>query len=140
MRTISTVKRLFANEKTRYVLVGGANTLMGYTLFTVVQFTLGKYIGLLGSLYIAHFLASLIAFVNYKKFVFGAFGSAVKDFFRFQSVYVVPLLINTFLLPLLVNYFHWNTYLAQGILTVILAVVLYFAHKYFSFARPKKLT
>lgn len=126
---------MFVNEKFRYLIVGGINTLLGFGLFSVCQLLFGKSIGYLGSLYLAQLIASIVAFVNYKKTVFNVRGNLILDFIRFQAVYVVPLLINTLLLPIFVQAFNWNVYLAQGFTTLILAVGLYFAHKYFSFRR-----
>lgn len=128
-------KVLLRNEKLRYLVVGGLNTVLGFGLFSVCQFFFGKSIGYLGSLYLAQLIASVIAFVNYKKAVFNAKGNIFLDFVRFQSVYLVPLLINTLLLPLFVQAFHWNVYFAQAVATFILSIGLYFGHKHFSFRR-----
>ena len=120
-------------ELGRFLVTGVANTVVGYGMFVVVQFALGRYITYIGSLLVAHLLASLIAFVLYRRFVFRASGKIIQQFWRFQTVYIVPLGVNIVLLPTLVHAFSLNVYMAQAGATVLIAAGSYFAHKYFSF-------
>lgn len=128
--------KYLSQEKIRFLLVGGFNTAFGYLLFASIQFTIGKSITFFGSLYLSHAIGSSIAFVLYRRFVFPVQGQLLKDFLKFQSVYLVPLISNTFLLPAIILIFNLNAYVAQAISMVILTVVSYFGHKYFSFNRP----
>ncbi|GAA4060559.1 hypothetical protein GCM10023065_08250 [Microbacterium laevaniformans] len=123
-------------ELGRFLITGLTNTVVGYVLFAGVQYLLGRYVTYIGSLLIAHLLSSLIAFVLYRKYVFRASGGVVGQFARFQTVYIVPLCVNILLLPVLVQLFAVNVYLAQACSTVVIAIGSYFAHKYFSF-RPR---
>ena len=120
-------------EIARCLVTGVSNTVIGYGLFAAVQYLIGHYVTYVGSLLIAHLLSSIIAFVLYRRFVFRASGSVLGQFWRFQTVYIVPLGINILLLPTLVQVFSVNVYLAQACSTVLIAIGSYFAHKYFSF-------
>lgn len=120
-------------ELGRFLVTGATNTIIGYLLFVAVQFLIGKQVTYIGSLLIAHLLASLVAFVLYRKFVFRASGNVIGQFLRFQTVYIVPLMVNVLLLPTLVVAFSLNVYLAQAVASVTIAAGSYFAHKYFSF-------
>lgn len=133
----SKIKTITGTEKFKFLLTGGFNTVIGFLVFSGVQFTLGKYITYIGSLYVSHMLTSTVAFFIYRKYVFVVEGQILKDYWRFQTVYIAPLLANTFLLPAIVVSTHVNVYLAQGITTLVLTVVSYLGHKYFSFHRPK---
>lgn len=132
------LKKIVENEKARFLITGGFNTVFGYLVFVVIQWSIGRYITYIGSLYLSHLVASSLAFYIYRKFVFQVHGHIIRDFLRFQTVYVVPLVANTFLLPVIIISSHLNVYLAQAIATFILVLISYFGHKYFSFRRPKQ--
>lgn len=126
------------DEKTLFLMVGGFNTAFGFSAFVVIQFLWGKTIGYLGSLYAAHVVASIVAFILYRKIVFKVKGQWITDFVRFQGVYIVPLLANTIALPILVSYFHWNVYAAQASMVVVITVFSYLGHKFVSFRRKSE--
>ncbi|MBK5237540.1 MAG: GtrA family protein [Actinomycetales bacterium] len=127
--------RFIRDERVRFLAVGGFNTAFGFTMFVVFQASVGHVVGYVGSLYLAHIVASCVAFILYRRVVFDVRGAIFLDFVRFQGVYVVPLLANTLALPLLVSLWGWNVYAAQGIMVVFLTVISYLGHKFFSFRR-----
>lgn len=131
----TSIKQLLNNDKIRYLIVGGFNTVFGFSTFAIIQFSIGSSITYIGSLYLSHLIASIVAFNLYRRFVFPVKGNTIRDFLKFQVVYIVPLLVNTFLLPLFVSLLHWNVYIAQAITTVILTISSYLGHKFFSFRR-----
>ena len=132
--------KLLAEERVRFLIVGGVNTLLGYGLFVAFEVTLGRYIGYLGSLYASYAIAIVVAFVLHRRFTFrvSGTGSVMVDFLRFVSVHVVALLINTAALPLLVEVFGLPPIVAQAIVVVVTTLVSYFGHKFFSFRRGTK--
>lgn len=138
-RTARAIRALLCDEKVRFVIVGGINTALGYSLFVVFELTMGNRIGYLGSLYLSYALASIVAFILHRRFTFRAMesGSVIVDFLRFQSVYVVSLLVNTAALPLLVEVFRISPLVSQAIITVLTTLISYFGHKWFSFRRSK---
>ena len=121
----------------RFLISGGINTVIGYGLFALFELFLGKYIGYLGSLYVSYALATILAFYLHRRFTFRAStsGKVVVDFLRFQSVYVVSLLVNTAALPLLVEWFGLKPLVAQAVIVVITTAISYVGHKWFSFRR-----
>lgn len=133
------MKNLLGNEKFKFLITGVFNTAFGFLMFSLIQFSIGKYITYIGSLYLSHFLTSTLAFFIYRKFVFVVSGQLLKDYWRFQTVYIVPLLANTFLLPVIIVSTGINVYFAQAIATVVLTVISYLGHKYFSFQRTRPL-
>ncbi|MEO8263344.1 MAG: GtrA family protein [Pseudolysinimonas sp.] len=124
------------DQRVRFVLVGGVNTVVGYGLFSLTQFLIGGVISYFGSLLIAHLIASVLAFVLYRRWVFRVEGTVVVDFLRFQVVYLIPLAANLLALPLLVAVAGWNVYLAQAVIVVMSTIVSFVGHKFFSFRRP----
>jgi putative flippase GtrA len=140
---IKTIKRLLADERVRFVIVGGANTVIGYGLFAGLQLAFGHVIGYIGSLYIASVIATIIAFVLHRRFTFRVTGNVVQDFLRFASVYAISLAINTAVLPILVEVVHLDPLIAQAVTIVITTLLSYTGHKLFSFrrkAQPESLT
>jgi len=135
--TIPLHKRLLADERVRFLIVGGINTVVGYALFVAFELTLGGYIGYLGSLYASYVLATGLAFVLHRRFTFrvNGTGNVLLDFLRFASVYVVSLAINTVALPILIELAGMNSLAAQAIIVVVTTLVSYFGHKLFSFRR-----
>jgi putative flippase GtrA len=126
---------LLADQRVRFLIVGGINTVVGYGLFVLVQWLFGAVISYFASVLIAHLLASMLAFTLYRRWVFRAGGTVVVDFLRFQVVYLVPLAANLLALPILVAFAGLNVYVAQALIVVASTVVSFVGHKYFSFRR-----
>jgi putative flippase GtrA len=61
-------------------------------------------------------------------------GNVLRDFARFESVYLVAIAINALVLPLAVEA-GVNRILAQAVITVATTVLSYLGHRYFSFRR-----
>lgn len=133
-----TILRLLEDERVRFVLIGGVNTVVGYGLFAAFELSVGRVIGYLGSLYASYAIATLLAFYLHRRFTFRASksGRMLVDFVRFQSVYVVSLIVNTVALPVLVEWVKLNPLIAQGIIVMITTTISYAGHKWFSFRRP----
>jgi len=134
---VPVLRRLLADERARFVAVGGVNTVLAYGLFVLFEFTLGgRYLLSLG---LSYLFATLVAFVLHRRFTFAVSGRAgiVADFLRFESVYVVMLAANAALLPLLVEAAGWPSLLAQAAIVVLTTLVSYLGHKFFTFRRPR---
>ncbi len=126
---------LLRDERVRFVLVGVVNTVVAYALFVFFEFALG---GLyLASLALSYLFATLLAFALHRRFTFGVAGRAgiVADFARFESVYLVMLVINALLLPLLVEGAGVGPLVAQAVCVVVTTIASYLGHRYFSFRR-----
>ena len=133
-----TLRRLFQDERVRFLVVGGINTAFGYAVFAALYLAAGQQIGYLGSLYVSYVVGVSLAFVLHRRVTFRAHetgGNPVLDFLRFASVYVVSLAVNTIGLPLLVELGHLPALLAQAIMVVVTTTISYVGHKYFSFRR-----
>ena len=133
------VLSMLEHERMRFLMVGGINTLVGYGLFLLFDWLLGRYIGYLGSLYCSYLLATVFAFVLHRRFTFRATksGRVMIDFLRFQSVYIVTLIVNTIALPLLVQIAGLHPFVAQACVVVVATIISYLGHRHFSFRRPR---
>ena len=140
MRPARDVLRLargaLADERMRFLLVGGFNTALAYALFLGVELLSGgRYLLSLG---VSYLIATLVAFVLHRRLTFGVVGRdrIVADFLRFESVYVVMLAVNAGMLALLVTVAGWPSWSAQALSIVVTTILSYVGHRFFSFRRP----
>jgi len=129
--------RLWADQRIRFLIIGGINTAIGLAFFTLFEIAFGHYLGFLGtvSLVLSYAFAIPIAFLLHRKFVFRVRGNAWIDFGRFVLTNLLGMGLNLVLLPLIVVVTHIDTVIAQPIAQVIIVFVTYFIHKHFSFRR-----
>jgi putative flippase GtrA len=126
---------LLDDERFRFLLVGGWNTVFGYGIFVVLERTLGQATHYLLALLVAHVIATLVAFLGHRYITFRVKGSFFKDLVRFWSVYAGLLAVNAIMLPLLVEVGGVPVLLAQALFIVVTTLTSYAGHKYFSFRR-----
>lgn len=134
-RRAAAVPRLLADFRVRFLVVGAINTVCGYLVYAAVYWLLGSRVLPTICLVITHGLYSPVAFVLYRRYVFKVEGNLVKDFLRFQSVYVVSFAANVMLLWLTTSVLNWNPYVAQAIVLGALTICSYVGHRFFSFRR-----
>lgn len=128
----------------RYLLVGGFNTVFGYSLFVAFNYLLRRW-GVLGSeaaAVLSNLVAITVAFLAYKWFVFRTRGHYLREWLRCMSVYGSSMLFTLVALPpltLLLRHWIHRSQLASNLAAAILAIVTvaasYFGHKHFSFRR-----
>ena len=129
--------RLIKDQRVAFLLVGGFNTLMGYSLFVLFQHLIGRHIpaGYMVSLVCSYSVGVMIAFFMHRYLVFKVRGQFWLDFVRFVAVNTVGFGLNAVLLPVAVEVMGLQTFVAQGVVTLFVAVASYCGHKYFSFRR-----
>ena len=128
----------------RYLLVGGFNTLFGYSLFAILNFCLqgiGSYSYMLASL-LSNLIAITVAFLGYKWFVFKTKENYLKEWIRCVAVYSTGMLLTLAGLPILVPVLRRSMiqrpqsapYVAAAIMAVVTVIASFFGHKHISFA------
>jgi putative flippase GtrA len=120
-------------QKIRYLIIGGWNTIFGYGVFAALYFWLEGLIHYLIILSISYVLSITNAYIGYKLFVFKTRGNILREYFRFYIVYGVSFLFNLASLPLFIEILKLNMYVAQAIVTIITILGSYMLHKNFSF-------
>lgn len=134
-RGITTVAN---DQRFRFLVVGGINTLVGWSLFALFELLFGSRIGRFGylvSLVLSYAIGICVAFVLHRRFVFKVQGNTLVDFGRFVLTNLVGFGLNALILPLIVETTGLMPIIAQGLSAFIVAIVSYFGHKYFSFRR-----
>ncbi|QWT25320.1 GtrA family protein [Subtercola sp. PAMC28395] len=127
--------RIVKDYRVAFLIVGSANTVIGFAWFALFQATIGQLWGYMATLLFAHVASVLCAFVLYRRFVFRVRGHVWRDLARFESVYLVALGINAILLPLLVEFAHLIPIVAQALIVFVTTLVSFFGHRNFSFRR-----
>ena len=127
----------------RYLIVGGFNTLFGYSCFAVLTMVMAPHLQY--AYILAGVLSSVInitvSFLNYKWFIFKTKGNYLREWMRCIVIYSGGILLGAILLPACVFVLRHVTslhdaapYVAAAILTAINVVVSFIGHKKFSFA------
>jgi putative flippase GtrA len=134
-------------ELVRYLLVGGFNTVFGYGLFALLNWSLT---GLVAYSYmyaavLSNLIAITVAFLGYKWFVFRTRGNYLIEWLRCMGVYGSSMLIGlaglAILVPILRRSLHrpeFASYIAAAIMTVVTVIFSFLGHKNISFRQ--KLT
>ncbi|MCC2312905.1 GtrA family protein [Cellulomonas xiejunii] len=135
-RVVDRVRPLLTPQFVRFVLVGGVNTLFGFGLFALLQATLGQVWHYLLVTVVSHVFAVLEAFLMQRYVVFKVRDRFLGDLWRFSGVYVVVLVANLVVLPLLHDVVGLSLLVAQGLFMALSAVCTFTVHRLFTFRRP----
>lgn len=127
--------RIIKDRRVAFLIVGVANTVIGFGWFVVFDVTIGRLWGYMATLLFSHVAAVLCAFILYRKFVFRVRGHVWIDLGRFELVYLTSLAVNAVLLPILVEFAHLQPIVAQALIVFVTTLISYFGHSRFSFRR-----
>ena len=121
---------LFKNKKVRFLFVGGLNTLVGYGSYALFIF-----LGL--NPYFATTLSTIIGVINSyfwnKYFTFRVKEKSIGEAIRFIVVYAVSYAVNLSLIYIFVDVLGLNAYVAGAICLLMVTIISYVGHHYFSF-------
>ncbi|MDR2723191.1 MAG: GtrA family protein [Cellulomonadaceae bacterium] len=130
--------RIIRDQRVRFLMVGGFNTVLGYVLFVLFNTLIGDRAGRFGymlALVCSYAVAIFVAFLLHRTFVFKVRGHFWKDLGRFIIVNIFGFGLNALLLPTIVTLTGLHANYAQAAAAMIVAVVSYLGHKHFSFRR-----
>jgi putative flippase GtrA len=132
----------------RYVLVGGFNTLFGYTCFFLIYRWLSTFLpyAYVWATLISSLINITVAFLGYKKFVFRTRGGYLREWLRTLTVYSGGILISTLAIGPLVALVRHTTpyqshapYIAAAMLTVFNLGASFLGHRHFSFRNSQSI-
>jgi putative flippase GtrA len=129
--------RLLADQRVRFLMVGGTNTVVGYAVFALFDVFVFADVphGHLLSLLPAYAIAIVMAFTLYRRFVFHVSGHVVRDFVAFVGVNLFTIVLNLVLLEILVTVAGLPALGAQALALMTTVLVGYFGHREVSFKR-----
>jgi putative flippase GtrA len=129
--------RAYTNQPLRFLVVGAWNTGSGYLAFALLYYLLSPSVHYMAILAATVVVNVTNAFLCYKFIVFRTRGNYLKEYFRFYAVYAVPIGCGLVMLPFAIEVLKMNAYLAQALVTLVLAGVSYLGHKHISFRKPE---
>ena len=133
------MKSLFYNQKIRYLIVGIYNTIFVYLVFVLLFYYFSSFVNYVLLLGLCHIIGVTNNFFTYRAFVFNVRKNNLRNYLRFNLVYLFTYLINLVLLVILTKKIYLNIYLAQGLIIVSIAIIGFFLNKNYSFSNKKLL-
>lgn len=129
------ISDLYANEKLRFLAVGGWNTLIGYLIFVLFHLTIEARWGVPLTLIASYCVALPHSFLTQRLAVFRSKGPWLAEFGRFVLSNSVIFAANLLLLPIASALTGANTALLQAVFLVLSTIASYLAHRHFTFSR-----
>ena len=134
----------------RYVLVGGWNTVFGYSCFFLMNRWLSTimpaYSYIAASL-VSSPIAITVAFLGYKWFVFRTRGNYLSEWLRTLTIYSGSTIFSALALAPLVGLVRHTTryqseapYIAGALVAIFTVISSFFGHKHFSFRKTSPTT
>lgn len=125
------------NEKLRFLLVGGFNTVTAYLFFIFLYKTLELYYNV--ALIAQYIITVNLSIFTMRYYVFHSHGNLSKEYLKSWLVYIQMFFINAAVLNFFVIVMQLNPILSQGLYLCISTILTYLLHRHFSF-RKKKIT
>lgn len=123
------------NQKIRFLLVGGFNTVFAYLVFVGLYHVVELNYNL--ALITQYFITVNISFLTMRYYVFQSHGDIKSEYFKSWTVYIGMYFFNAFALNFFVIFLKLGPIIGQAMYLVISTVVTYILHKYFSFREKK---
>jgi putative flippase GtrA len=122
-------------KKVRYLLVGGLNTLLGYTIGVGIYKAFDNNLDIVWIGLISNILSITVSFLSYKILVFRTKGMWLAEYMKSYIVYGGIALIGIFFLWLFVDKMNISIWLAQALVIGLTVIVSYLGHSRFTFRR-----
>jgi putative flippase GtrA len=116
-------------QMVRFVLVGILNTAVGYGSFFILLF----FCNYLVALVVSHFIGVTNSYLWNKYWTFRTSGDRLREFLRFNVVYLAVLGTNIVFLGFLVDGLHFDPRIGQLIVLPTVTLISFFGHKLWSF-------
>lgn len=129
--------------KIRFFIIGVWNTIFGYLVYISLDYLFAmifqkRYVAYMTAGVLSNIIATINAFLFHKYITFKSTvrGKAViTEFFKFYSTYTVTNVLGLALLPFFVEVMKIDPKIAGALLIPVVAIISYFGHSRFSFAK-----
>jgi putative flippase GtrA len=123
------------NEKLRFILIGGYNTVCSYLIFFTLNYFFSTHLHYLAILTFSYLISVSNSFFSLRFFVFQSKGNLREEYLKVNLVYFGYFLLNFISLYILKDVLNVEVLVAQLICVITLSIITYFFHKYFSFKK-----
>ena len=123
------------NQKIRFLLVGGFNTVFAYGVFVGLYQLAGLNYNL--ALITQYFITVNVSIFTMRYYVFQSSGNIAAEYAKAGSVYVGMYFFNAFALNFFVIVLKFGPVVGQALYLLVTTIITYILHKYFSFRNKK---
>jgi len=120
-------------KKIRYLLVGGINTVIGYSIGVGIYKLLSNQVNIVLIGFISNILTITISFLTYKIFVFKTKGRWIIEYLKAYVVYGSMAIFGTILLWFFVDLIGFNIWITQALIIMITVAFSYIGHVKYTF-------
>ena len=113
--------------------MGVCNTLIGYFSGIYLYFLIKDNLRIVFISIISSVLSITISYLTYKIFVFKTRGNWIREYIKCYMVYGGISILNIFMIWLFVDVLKVNIWLSLGSSTLIVTVLSYLGHNFFTF-------
>lgn len=124
------------NQKIRFLLVGGFNTVLAYGVFAALYELAGMDYN--PALITQYFITVNVSFFTMRYYVFRSHGNVGAEYIKSWTVYIGMYFFNAFALNFFVRILGLYPLIGQAAYLVISTVLTFLLHKYYSFCEKKK--
>lgn len=126
---------LINNPKIYFIFIGAVNTLSGILITNLYYYFFFNNLSFIIINILIYITNIIISFLNYKIFYFKNLEfkklRAYKEFFKYNIQNILGLILFSILTFLLLEFLHWNKYLAINVVFLFLVIFNYiFLHKF----------
>ena len=129
--------------KIRFFFIGVWNTIFGYLVYISLDYLFAlvfqkRYVAYMTAAVLSNIIATISAFLFHKHITFQSTvrgKGIIIEFVKFYSTYTVTNILGLALLPVFVEVFKIDPKIAGALLIPVVAIVSYFGHSRFSFAK-----
>lgn len=125
------------NQKLRYLIIGGWNTIVGYTIFAGIYLLIGQHVSYMLIAVISHIAAVSQSYITQRWVVFRSTQHWRTEYLRFHIAHLGSLTMGLITLPLLIELFKVPPLIAQALITALTVVASYFVHRHFTFKQAR---
>lgn len=127
-------------RESRFLIVGGFNTVFGLGVFAALHAALGDGVPYLVVLLPTYAIGIIVSFATQRLFVFQVTGTVGTDLARFTVVQLGALALNAVVLPIVKETTGLPVVVSQAVALGIVVITTYFSHLHFSFRRSGETT
>ncbi|MGI5245974.1 GtrA family protein [Dactylosporangium sp. CA-139066] len=131
----TTVERVLADRRVRYVAVGGVSSAVYYALFTAIYLSTRHHLHYLAVPVLANLGCAIVTYPLQRRWVFQAKGPVLAGFLKFYVICLWALLFTYAGLPLLVELARVPVLVAQALLIVTAPLINYQLSRFWAFRR-----
>lgn len=129
---VNLLKKIYDLHISKYIIVGVLNTIVGYSVYSLLILIDIKYAF---ALLISHIAGVINSYFWNKYYTFKSSSKNWHELKRFILIYILYYILNLLILSSLIELVSLHPLLGQALSLVVVTTFSFFAHKYWTFKR-----